>query len=363
MKQYQVTHQLETAAWSDFVMKHPDGNIFQTPEMFDVFDTAKNSSPYLTAITDENGKIEGLLVSVIQREHSGIVGQLTSRSVIWGGPLIKDDNPEVLDRLLKAYVKLIRKKAIFSQFRNLWQWKENKTVFHQNGFTYKDHLDILMDLTQTEEELTRNLHKERRHNIRRAAKKGTTFQELHDLATIKESLNLIVETYKRVSHPMPPVELFTIAYMKLYKKKMVRFFAVFNDGKIIGVRIVLTYKQLVYDWYAGSSFEDRNKYPNDFLPWEIILWGKQQGYTAFDFGGAGKPNVPYGVRDFKLKFGGKLFTFGRFTAVHKPLLMKLGKLGMKIYKNRKSSKTVTKKTNSKTTNDTNDKRNKQNIPD
>ena len=36
------------------------------------------------------------------------------------------------------------------------------------------------------------------------------------------------------------------------------------------------------------------------------------------FGGAGKPDKPYGVRDYKLKFGGQLVNWGRFEKVHKP---------------------------------------------
>ena len=74
-----------------------------------------------------------------------------------------------------------------------------------------------------------------------------------------------------------------------------------------------------------------NKYPNDLIPWEVFLWGKEHGFELFDFGGAGKPNKPYSVRDYKLKFGGELVNYGRFEKVHKPLLMEMGKTGLKIW--------------------------------
>jgi lipid II:glycine glycyltransferase (peptidoglycan interpeptide bridge formation enzyme) len=48
--------------------------------------------------------------------------------------------------------------------------------------------------------------------------------------------------------------------------------------------------------------------------------------------GAGKPDEAYGVRDFKAKFGGKLVEHGRFLFVCKPLLYKIGILGVKILK-------------------------------
>ena len=48
--------------------------------------------------------------------------------------------------------------------------------------------------------------------------------------------------------------------------------------------------------------------------------------------GAGQPNVPYGVRNFKAEFGGTLVEHGRFLCVVNPLLFKIGTLGVKIQK-------------------------------
>ena len=55
-------------------------------------------------------------------------------------------------------------------------------------------------------------------------------------------------------------------------------------------------------------------------------------YCLFDFGGAGKPNVPYGVRDHKLKFSENLVEFGRFEKIYHPLLYKFALLGLRLYK-------------------------------
>ena len=53
-------------------------------------------------------------------------------------------------------------------------------------------------------------------------------------------------------------------------------------------------------------------------------------YTIFDFGGAGKPNEEYGVRDFKKKYGGKLVNFGRYEKVHSPKKLKVSKQVFKL---------------------------------
>ena len=92
-------------------------------------------------------------------------------------------------------------------------------------------------------------------------------------------------------------------------------FGAFDDAELIGVRLELCYKGLIYDWYAGSDDQFKNRYPNDFLPFHILFWGKENGFDKFDFGGAGKPDKPYGVREHKLKFGGELVNFGRYEKI------------------------------------------------
>jgi len=70
--------------------------------------------------------------------------------------------------------------------------------------------------------------------------------------------------------------------------------------------------------------------PNELLIWHILQWSVQNGYRFYDFGGAGKPDEHYPVRDFKAKFGGQLVSFGRNTCVHAPGRLWLSKRGYQI---------------------------------
>ena len=112
--------------WSDFVYNHPNGNIFQTPEMYEVYQNTKNYEPVFLAVVNSNDEIAGTLLAVIQKEYSGVLGNFTARSIIHGGPLIKDYDPDVLDLILKEYDEIVKKKAIYSQFRNFWDWGDSK---------------------------------------------------------------------------------------------------------------------------------------------------------------------------------------------------------------------------------------------
>ena len=66
---------------------------------------------------------------------------------------------------------------------------------------------------------------------------------------------------------------------------------------------------------------------------ETLRWACENGFRVFDYGGAGSPNKPYGVRLFKSQMGGELVEYGRYEKVHKPLLMKIAKLGFSILRN------------------------------
>ena len=56
----------------------------------------------------------------------------------------------------------------------------------------------------------------------------------------------------------------------------------------------------------------------------------EKGYRVYDFGGAGKPNEEYGVREFKAKFGGNLVCYGRNTWVPNSVLLSICKFGYEI---------------------------------
>ncbi len=327
-----IREYIRTKVWSDFVKDHPKGNIFQTPEMYDVYLRTENYQPVLLTVV-ENDEVVGVLLSVIQKEYSGVLGKVTARSIIIGGPLIKDNNPDVLKFLLDEYTQKIKDQVIFSQFRNLWNWGELKSVFSDTGYEYDPHLDILIDITLEEEELWSKINSKARNKIRKSMKSDIVFKTPEPTKEIiKKSYEIFQNIYKNAKIPLTDISLFENSVKILAEKNMIRFFCAYKDDQMIGVRIGLLYKDVVYDWYAGSLHEFYKFNPNDFLPYNTLVWGHNNGFKTFDFGGAGKPNVPYGVRDHKMKFGGELVEYGRYEKIHKPRLMSMAKAGLELYK-------------------------------
>jgi lipid II:glycine glycyltransferase (peptidoglycan interpeptide bridge formation enzyme) len=317
--------------WAEFVKNHPDGNAFQTPEMFRIYKSAKFYEPVVIICEDEITEIQGLIVSVIQREFSGVLGKLSSRSIIWGAPLIKGNNPEILNILLKGYDNYIKKKAVYTQIRNLWDTEELKNDFEKCGYIYEDHLNILIDLTKSEEILWKEIYSRRRSQINKSERKGISVKIFDEPVLVEESYNILLDVYERAKLPLPGREFFKEANKILAEKGYLKFFGAFYNDRIVGVMYLLCYNGRTYEWYIGSYLDYMRMHPNDLVIWEILKWGKENGYRIFDFGGAGRPDREYGVREYKKKFGGATLNLGRYQKVHNRFLMNISVVGFKIW--------------------------------
>lgn len=317
--------------WEGFINKHPNGNIFQSYEIYQIFKGTKKYTPAVVCVM-QNDEIVGIQVSTVIKIYDNLLSFLTARSIVFGGPVILDNNPEILEVLTKAYKSLIKRKAIYSEYRNMWDWSDLKVTFEKAGATYIEHLDILVDINKTEEEIFGSINAKARNKVRKGIKSGLEFMTTSSPTTeeLNQIYTILEEIYLNAQLPLVDKSLFENSSSELSEENKIMFFCAKKDDKIVGVRIGLPFKELLYDWYAGSLREYYKFCPNDFLTFKTMAWGHNNGYKVFDFGGAGKPNVPYGVRDYKLKFGGDLVNFGRFEIMHKPFLMKVASTGFKI---------------------------------
>lgn len=322
---------IDIEKWDKFVKNHPNGNIFQTPELYKAYKSEKYYEPIIVVCIDENDEIAGLLMSVIQREFRGILGKLSSRSVIWGAPLIKYDNPDVLKIILSEYDLAVEKKAIYTQIRNLWNTDVLKKDFESLGYEYEDHLNILIDLTKSEDELWKEVYSRRRSQINKSERQGISVRIFKDDENIEKSYEILTEVYQRAKLPLPYKEFFKESGKILKVKDYLKFFGAFYKGNLIGVMYLLCYKNVVYEWYIGSFSEYMKNHPNDLIIWEIFKWSKKNNYEVFDFGGAGHPDKEYGVREYKKKFGGKTLNLGRYMKIHNHFLMHISVTGFKFW--------------------------------
>ncbi len=329
-----VNENIPYEKWSEYVLDNNEGNLFQTPEMYYTFKETKNFEPFAIACLKDE-KITAVMLSVVQKEHSGIAGSFSARSIIVGGPLFSDGAS--FKYLIKEFDIAMKGKVIFSQIRNMFPQDNKSEILKSAKYTFDEHLNILIDLTKGEKGLWSDVHPRRRTNINKGTKEGFSFVEIESSQQLKESYDILQEVYKKAGHPLADFSLFENVMKHLVSKGYFKFFAAQFEGKIVAAMYVPSFKGRLYEWYVGGLQEYQKKFASDFLVWEIFKYGLNNGYSIFDFGGAGSPKKEYGVRDYKKKFGGEYVNYGRFQKIYKPYMFKLGEKGLKIYKKLKQS--------------------------
>jgi len=309
--------------WDRFVEEHPQGNIFQTAEMYEVYAHSSNNTPLALAVED-GGALKGVLLAVVITNGGRLLKPLTARSIINGGPLVAENDEKVLELLLTEYKKRLPRYVVYSEIRPVYDMQPIEDDLTNFGYERIGHYNIMLDLKKDEEALWEQMHKERRRNVNHAVKNGLEFKEVNTDDEVMQILELIEKTYSRKRVPFSSHEMLISLSHRM--RQYVHFFAAFYDGKMIAGQVRLCYGDLAYAWFAGSDEAFFKLRPNDFLMWNVIRWAHNQGFSVFDFGGGGEPGVPYGVRDYKLKYGCELHEYGRFLLKHRPLIYGLGKI-------------------------------------
>ncbi|WP_169921738.1 lipid II:glycine glycyltransferase FemX [Spirosoma rigui] len=281
-------------------------------------------TPYysLARVGDE---LVGVLLYFIQVQSARpLLSFLSSRSIIWGGPVTKVPDCDIVEGLLHYY-KSSKPSTIYTQVRNLVDTSSYRDVFRKFDYTYEEHLTILVDLTRSEDELWKGVYPKRRNQIRRARKEGCTVGRQTTVAALRACYSILEEVYSRAKLPLPALSHFEALLRFADDRSGLRVFTVTWQDQIIGCMLCLAYGDQLFDYYAGAYSAHYKKYPNDLLPWEVFMWARKHNFSLFDFGGAGKPGVPYGVRDYKKQFGGTLVSHGRYEKPHFPYLFRLFK--------------------------------------
>lgn len=327
-----VEKDIDTNAWVNLVEQSPVATWFQTNEAYEFFKSLSFLDEFIIAV-ENDGVLKGLVVGFIQKDGGRIKQYFSRRAIINGGPLLADDITEKeLSLLLAAIKDLLKGKTIYIEFRNYNDYNRWRDVFEQNGFMYEPHYDVIVD-TSSIETLNGRLDRNRRRNIKKAVENGIIIDKNPSENDIRAFYCILEELYKtKVKTPLYPYEFF-IRLREL--PSSLYCIAKAPDDMIIGGLVCITFEgKAVYAWYAcGEDGQYKNLSPSVMSNYAGICHAAENGFSRFDFMGAGKPDDGgYGVRDFKLKFGGDLVEYGRFKYISSKFLYSIGVLGVKLLK-------------------------------
>jgi serine/alanine adding enzyme len=333
-----ITHpeKLKTLGWSAFIEAHPEGNIFQSPEMYELFQKTGRMKPVVIGVTDKStGLLKGILLGVVIRELNGLAGYFTSRTVIYGGPLIDPhvtDQEEILRKLLAGLIQEVKNHSIFIQFRNFNSLEDKKAVFQEYDFNLRERLNLIVD-TSGPGIVTDNMSQSRLRQVRKGLKLGARCIEPENIDQLKEFYHILFNLYKyKVKKPLPPWDFFEQFYRISGEGRLGIIRLVEYQGKIIGgILSPVTPGKTIYEWYVcGLDQQYKEVYPSVLATWAAIDYAVNNNIPSFDFMGVGIPDRDYGVREFKSRFGGELVNYGRFARINNKTFYLFSEMGYNL---------------------------------
>lgn len=317
--------EIDKQNWKSLVETSPVATWFQTDEAYRFYQSVNDMCAFAYGVVEED-KLVGVIVGYTTREKCKFKQYFTTRAIVVGGPLLDENISESALTTLLQTVKEQQGDAIYLEMRNLHDYSGWQSIFEANGFAYQLHLNIHITCS-----VTHSMSDQRIRQVKKAIKNGVEIAEAQSEQDIHDWYQILKQLYRtKVRTPLWSEDFF----LQFYRAGVGKYLLVKHEGKIIGGMMCPVLEgKTIYEWYVCGLDEDfRECYPSVVATYAAIEYAKEHGLPLFDFMGAGKPDVPYGVRDFKMEFGGDLVEHGRYICVQKPLLYKIGQWGVKWLK-------------------------------
>ena len=316
--------QIDRKLWSALLGNSRTASWFQSPEAYDFFmSLPEMMTPFAFALArrhDETEQLRAVCVGYITKESNAIKQFFTRRAVIFGGSCLADDcTGEEIQLLMNAVRDFTDASAIFTETRNYTDYSAWRAAFESAGFAYQPHYDLHTDCTDRRQ-MTAGVAESTMRRIKKAYAEGVHIVEAQTDEEIATFYHMLHDLYRmKVRKPLFPLSFFT---RFVHQNRGVLLLAKRPTGEvgreevIGGMLCAILPARVLYEWYVvGSSV----------VTWAAMDYANSHGLPLFDLMGAGVPGIPYGVRDFKLRFGGQLHDYGRYLHVNNRWLYALGK--------------------------------------
>ncbi len=224
------------------------------------------------------------------------------------GPIFKDE--ENLDEVLGKIKEIGEKEG--SLFIRMSSYKELSSKDLRLRKSLADHhpeTSLIIDLSQSEDEILKQMKQKGRYNIKVAEKYGIVVEESDDVDAFHD---LLVKTGGRDGFGIHPKSYYLNMLVALGKN--VQLLLAKKDGQIIAGGIFTYLNDTAIYYYGASDHDCRKMMAPYFIQWTAIKEAKKRGCKYYDFLGISPENSPKnhawaGVTSFKKKFGGDVMSY------------------------------------------------------
>lgn len=262
----------DAVAWEAFVMRHPDGTIFQTLRWREAIrQIFKHKDCYLIARRD--GVVSGILPLVAVRSVFFGTSLISVPFGVYGGLLVDD---EATARALIAEAKRAAKEAGAShvELRHLHPPIDDlprSNLYHT----------FIEDVPQSRDDCLLRIPRKGRAEVRKAIKQDVLSVDMDQLE-IKELYRLFSLNKRQLGSPIFPESLFW--HMKNVFGDDACILTVRHEQKPIAAVMSFIYKDTIMPYYSGAEPGTESLRANNFMYYELMCEASERGLKRFDFG-------------------------------------------------------------------------------
>ena len=277
----------DCAQWDEFVRAHPHGSPFHLIAWKNSIETVfRYKSHYLLAISGE--RIRGVLpLFFVSNLLMGKV-LLSTPFAVYGGMLA--DSPQAQAALRDELQDLSRKTQVeHAELRNA---HAEQCVGFSNVSRY---VSFVQQIGPDEEAIMAAIPRKTRYMVRKALKYPFSTGITADPSNFIE---LYTRNLRKLGTPSFPRRHFHTLLRNFAKEADIR--EVRLNGKVVSAVLTFYFRDQVLPYYGASDPEYNEFAPNNYMYFDLMRWGAQNGYRWFDFGRSKKES---GSFDFKAHWG------------------------------------------------------------
>jgi len=175
---------------------------------------------------------------------------------------------------------------------------------------------LQIDLNLDEERLFEQMRKNVRYEIRRSNKEGIIIKHFTSKEISKELLNRFEVTYNEMYLDKRMAVKYNRRLVEAYMDdNCIEFSVGFAQGIPMVFHSYIVDTEIARFFYSTSPLRkqdvDRSLVSrvNRYQHWSDICYFKRLAYKIYDFGGISNPQMPNGIDNFKLGFGGNIVEY------------------------------------------------------
>jgi serine/alanine adding enzyme len=252
-------------------------------------------------------------------------------SVIYDNPVYTTVHDLIL--LLKKVREICKQNCcIFLEVRLSEDESIHKVAWEASNFNYRPWYNAVLTINP---DWPKCISESKWRNIRTSIDLGYSFGTCKSLIEIQIVFDIFIEHYRKINKPLPEKKFFENIYLESNRKNSnpqstSELFVTRYNNQIIAASVVFLSSNTAAQFYFASLTNNKYVHPGSFHQWSMIKWTASRNYKWVDLVGGGDPNINYGVREFKRRFGIKFEEVGRYNLIFRPVHYYFIKIFMKL---------------------------------